>query len=90
MTKRQPVRKPGTAQLRLLRVMERSAGIWPAAWRLNYAQTETMRGMGDAGLVENLGGRWLLTDIGRKALERSATAPTTPKVDRRRKDWTAG
>lgn len=81
------VRKPGTAQLRLLSVMDRAGGTWPAAWRLNYAQAETMQGMAGIGLIENRDGRWHLTDKGRKALERSATAPTTPKVDRRKKDW---
>lgn len=69
-------RKPGLAQLRLLEVMDRSGGRWPAAWRLNYAQQETMQEMEKTKRVERRDGFWHITDKGRKALsDRPAPKP---------------
>lgn len=80
------IRKPGVAQAKILHQMFIHAGTWPAAWKLNYAQTETMEGMRAVGLVEQTGSVWSLTEAGREALRRMPS-PTIPHIDRRRKDW---
>ena len=91
MGQRQPVkkiRKPGIAQTRLLEPMSRNNGTWPTTWALKWSQSRTMDDLITLGLVTKADGVYSLTATGWAALARRPI-PTTPKVDRRRKDWSA-
>lgn len=87
----------GRMQLKILQPMGRNSGMWPAAWKLGYRDRALMDGLHRRGLVRPIEKdvtapdaptQWILTDLGREAL-RNRPIPTHPKIDRRRKDWSA-